>query len=225
MHLGVELHGEEAARRIGGDGEGRVGRGSVDLKARGKLRDMVAMAHPDLFAAFGEPAVKQRKLRGGGRHEGAAEFGGAVASLHLAAQKVHHHLLAIADAQDGHAKAKGRHGRHRRAFGKDRGRAAGKDDGLRREIPQEAVGHLLEGMNFAVDIQLSQTPRDELGHLAAEVDDEKAVMLCHPRGIAAGGSLRKGLRCRLGGRARGFCTPSPLVLNRWRPSATPAGYL
>jgi hypothetical protein len=34
-------------------------------------------------------------------------------------------------------------------------------------------------MNFAVNVQLAQATRDELRHLRAEIDDEKAVMLGH----------------------------------------------
>jgi hypothetical protein len=31
-------------------------------------------------------------------------------------------------------------------------------------------------MNFAIDVQLAQAAGNQLGYLAAEVDDEKAVM-------------------------------------------------
>jgi hypothetical protein len=34
-------------------------------------------------------------------------------------------------------------------------------------------------MNFAVDLQFAQTPRDQLGDLAAKVDDQKFVMVHH----------------------------------------------
>jgi len=34
-------------------------------------------------------------------------------------------------------------------------------------------------VNFAIDVQLPQTPRDQLRYLGAEVDDEEAVVMCH----------------------------------------------
>jgi hypothetical protein len=37
-------------------------------------------------------------------------------------------------------------------------------------------------MDLAVDAQLAQAPRDQLRDLAAEVDDQKAVMLGHATG-------------------------------------------
>mgnify|MGYP000520507625 CR=1 FL=1 len=179
VHLGVELHRIEMARGIAGDGEGRVGRGAEHLKARRDLRDMVAVAHPDLLAALLEPAVEDRQTLRRGGHEGAAEFGGAVAAFDLAAEAVHHHLLAVADPEDRHAEVEHARGGHRRALGEDRGRAAGEDDGLRSEALQEGFGHVLIGMDLAVDIQLAQAARDELGHLRPEIDDEETVVLGH----------------------------------------------
>ena len=51
MHLGVELHRIKTTVQIGGDCERRAGGGAVHLETRSDFRDMVAMAHPDLFAA------------------------------------------------------------------------------------------------------------------------------------------------------------------------------
>ncbi len=153
---------------------------------------MIAVAHPDLFAARVKPPLEQGQPVSCRCHIGPAELCRALTTLHLAAQAVHHHLLAIADAQHRHAQVKDRPWRHRRTFGKDRGRPARKDDRLWRKLCQEAVRHLLERMNLAVDVQLAQASRNQLRYLAAEIDDQKAVMLGHPRGIAAGGALRKG---------------------------------
>jgi hypothetical protein len=44
---------------------------------------------------------------------------------------------------------------------------------------KEGVVHPVVGMDFAIDVQLSQAARDQLRHLGTEVDDEKAVMLGH----------------------------------------------
>ena len=176
MHLRMELHGKETARGIGGDGEGGVGGGAIDLEPRRDGRDVVAVAHPDLFAPVGEPAVEDGKPRIGGRDKGAAEFGSAVAAFDLAAEAMHHHLLAIADAEDRDAHVEDARRRHRRAFGKDRSRTAGEDHGLGGKGAEEGVVHLVERVDLAIDVQLAQAARDQLRHLAAEVDDEEAVM-------------------------------------------------
>ena len=65
---------------------------------------MVAVAHPDLLAASIKPPFQKRQSVCGGGHEGASELGGAVACFDRAAKVLHHHLLAIADAKDRHAK-------------------------------------------------------------------------------------------------------------------------
>ncbi len=102
MHLGVELHGVEVARNIRRDRKRRVRRGAINRKSRSDFRDMVAVAHPDLFFVGGEPALKQGKLAFG-LHIGAAELGGAMPAGHFAAQLRHHGLLAITDAKHRHA--------------------------------------------------------------------------------------------------------------------------
>ncbi len=182
----MELHRVEIARKVGGDGEGRVGRGAVNLEARGELGHMVAMAHPDLLPLRPEPALQEIGARARGCDIGAPEFGGAVAAFNLSAQHMHHHLLAVADAQHRDAQRKHRFRRHRRAVGEDRGRAAGQDHRPWREVRQEGVRHLVERMDFAIDVQLAQATRDKLRHLAAEVDDEKALMIGHGRWNRAG---------------------------------------
>jgi len=149
---------------------------------------------PDLFAPVPEPAVQKVAMRTVRRDIGAAEFGGAMTAFDLAAQAMHHHLLAVADPQDRHAQLEDRGGRHRRAFGEDRGGPARKDHGFRGEIPQEGVVHALERVDFAIDVQLAQAAGDQLRHLAAEIDDQKAVMMGHGRGIGPKAVPRKA-RC------------------------------
>jgi hypothetical protein len=36
----------------------------------------------------------------------------------------------------------------------------------------------LIGMDFAINVQLAQTPRNQLRYLTSKVDDEEAVMRC-----------------------------------------------
>ena len=209
VHFGVELHRKKAACGIGGDGEGRVGRGAKDLKTGGDFRHMVAMAHPDLFASVGEPAVQQSHTIRRRCDIGAAEFRRAMPAFHLAAQAMHHHLLAVTDAQDRHAQPECGFRGHRRAFGKDRGRPPREDDRLWRELCQEGVSDLLKRMNFTIDVQLAQAARNQLRHLAAEVDDKQTVMLDHSCAIWGRAALRKGARRGQGGCTQGFCNPRP----------------
>ena len=72
---------------------------ATTLKPGASLRDAVAVAHPHLFVrALGPDIVGDRALAD---HVdiSAAKFAG-VAALDLAAELVHHHLLAVTDAED-----------------------------------------------------------------------------------------------------------------------------
>jgi hypothetical protein len=64
-------------------------------------------------------------------------------------------------------------------------------------------------MDFAIDVQLAQAARNQLRHLAAEVDDKQTVMLDHSCGIWGRAALRKGARRGQGGCTQGFCNPRP----------------
>ncbi|ETW14695.1 cytosine deaminase [Roseivivax marinus] len=178
VHLGVELHRVEAPLKVRRHRVGRAGRGPVDRKARRQLGDVVAVAHPDLLApaAVHEPASEKVDALLGRHDPGAAELGGAVAALHLSAEHLRHHLLAVADAENRHAQFEHLL-RRARAVGVDhRGRAARQDHRFRRHFVEKRVVDLLEWMDFAVDVQFAQPTRDQLRHLGAEVDDEKAVV-------------------------------------------------
>ena len=61
--LGVELHGVEAARLVGDDGERRVLAGGDDGEALRQLRDAVAVAHPDLMALADLPDALEERAR------------------------------------------------------------------------------------------------------------------------------------------------------------------
>ena len=136
---------------------------------------MVTMAHPDLLVTFGEPAIKdiQPAFR---RDKGTAELGGAVAAFDLAAQLVHHHLLAVTDAQDRHAIVENLLRGAGRALARDAVRPAREDHGTRRHLAHEIHRDILIGVNLAINIQFAQAACDQLRYLAAEVDDQKAVM-------------------------------------------------
>jgi hypothetical protein len=125
----VELHAVELARIVGDGREGRASRDAHGAEAGRQLGDPVAMAHPHLRAlALFEHAVEQRRLVDDLK-VGAAELA-LVAGLDLTAERRDHGLLAVADAEHGHAGAEDGRRRTRRAGLVHRGRAAGKDDGL-----------------------------------------------------------------------------------------------
>ena len=93
------------------------------------------------------------------------------AASDVPAELVGHELGAVADAQDGDAPVPdGRVGpggirvvdRHRAARQDDRPRAAALD-----LLPRRVVGQQLR-----IDVELADPPRDQLGELAAEVEDD-----------------------------------------------------
>ncbi len=134
---------------------------------------MVAMAHPDLFAILIglEPTVEKRKRFHRWGHIGAAKFGGALAAFDLAAELMHHDLLAITDAKDRYAEVKNFLRGTRAAVAGDAIWATGKDDRLGRHLVDHIHGHGLIGVDFAIDVQLTQAARNQLRHLRAKVDD------------------------------------------------------
>ena len=104
MHLGMELRRVKVACSVGGNGKGGAGRGAQNLKTGRDLGDMIAVAHPNAFAPLKEPACQKVALGFGGFNIGPPEFGGRVfARLNPTPEVMHHHLLAVADAQDRHA--------------------------------------------------------------------------------------------------------------------------
>ena len=172
-HLGVELEPVEAALLVGDRGEGRgVAAGDRD-EALGDRHDPVAVAHPDGRALAGiEDAREQRR----GAVE--ADLGAAVLALRggldPAAELGAHGLLAVADAEHGHAQLE--HGRWcpgaQGLVG--RGGAAREDDRGGREAGDEQVVDGA-GVDLAVDAVLAHAARDQLGVLRAEVEDQDAL--------------------------------------------------
>ncbi len=171
--LQVELGGIEVALLVGDHGEGRAVRNAGDGETGRQRGHPVAMAHPHLVALARLPdPLGQRRLVLD-LDQCPAELA-MVLALDLAAELEGHGLLAVADAEHRDPGLVDRHRRQRRALVEHRGGSAGEDDGLGRE-----PGHPLLGLgkrhDFAVDARLADAPRDELGYLAAEVDDEDGV--------------------------------------------------
>ncbi len=129
-HLGMELHAVEPARIVGDRRERRAGRDADGAEAGRQPRDAVAMAHPHRRPlADLEHAVEQRRLVDDLKL-GAAELAGMPAFDH-AAERRHHGLLAVADAEHRHAGIEQTRGAARRAGLVHAGRPAGEDDGAR----------------------------------------------------------------------------------------------
>ncbi len=184
--LEMKLRGVEVAPLVGDHGDRRVGRGADHAEALGQARDAVAVAHPDRVAPALTPHPLEQRGLLGDQELGAAELA-VVAGLHRAAELRRHRLLAVADAQDRHPGIVDGGGCQRRVLVEHRGRAAGEDHSLR---PQRGKGRfrLLKGHDLAIDLLLAHPPRDQLGHLRAEIDDENLVVLGEP----AGAGIRRG---------------------------------
>ena len=172
-HLGVELHRVEPALLVG-DGRERGALGHRHhLEAGGELRDAVAVAHPHgVGGALAPHALEQGRI-GGDLHLGAAELA-VVAALHAAAELCHHGLLAVADAE--HRQAGLEHPVRRPGGAKFRhaGRSAREDHRLRPQ-PLQGILRPVERHDLGVHPLLAHPPRNQLGDLAAEVDDEDGV--------------------------------------------------
>src|SRR5215831_976123 len=99
-----------------------------------------------------------------------------MAGLDLAAELLAHRHLAIADAEHGNAERKDLlRGARRVRFG-DAGRTAGENDCLRRRR-REDFFRLVVRDDLAIDAGFAHAPRNELGHLRTEIDDEYGS--CH----------------------------------------------
>ena len=112
----------------------------------------------------------------------------AVALDHPAAELVHHHLLAIADAQDRDPATPYRGVRLGSLIVVHGHRAAGQDDGARAAAFKLFVGRVVRE-ELAVDVQFSHPTRDELRELAAEVKDDDRTGGRGGRGLGGGSSL------------------------------------
>ena len=178
-HFGVELQGVEAAFFVAHAGDRARRRRAHDLEARGQFGDLVAVAHPDLehaVAVFALEIFDAFKKTGVvvGAHFGVAEFA-LGARLDLAAELLGHRLHAVADAEDGNARGEDGFARLVVRFFIGAHVRAREDDALRVERADEVGGDVV-GVNFAVNVGFAHATGDELRHLAAEVENENAVV-------------------------------------------------
>src|SRR5262249_9092190 len=115
-----------------------------------------------------------------------------VPAFHRAAQLLRHGLLAVADAEDRHARRIDRLRRKRRALLKHRGRPPGQDHALRSQ-PREGLAGLLKRHNFAINFLFTDAPGNKLSDLRAQIDDENLIVPSEPVsiGIAREGGIEK----------------------------------
>src|SRR5262249_48940127 len=88
--------------------------------------------------------------------------------LDFAAQELGQKLQSIADPQEGNSAFKEGRVRQRRVLRVNAGRAAGKNNALRRERGQFADGGIV-AQNLRIDIAFADAPRDDLRVLRAKI--------------------------------------------------------
>ena len=182
--LRVEHQAEEAARLVGGDGVRRAFGCGDDAEPIGQSLDPVAVAHPDLVGLALVPEAVEEDALAGNLDIGAAELA-IVRRRDAAAELVRHGLLAVADGEDGHAGVEEMLRRAGAVLPHYRGGAAGEDDPLGLEPLERLVG-AVERRDLAIDARFAHPPGDQLGHLAAEIDDEDGIAGLRHGGAIAG---------------------------------------
>ena len=137
------------------------------------------MGHPNFqhaFASFGLEVFDALKKLGviAGTDFGIAEFTLGTA-FDLAAELLRHGLHAVADPEDGNARFKNGLARLVVAFLIGAHVGARENDAFRGEFTNEISRDVVR-MNFAVDVGFAHASGDQLGHLAAEVQNQDAVV-------------------------------------------------
>ena len=172
VHLGMELYAERVFPADAECSHGHAVRAGKHLHACGGGEDAVAVAHPHLCAR-----VDLRKK--GLVHEDVVQQGAAIfargAAAHLAAGALGQQLGPVAHAQHGHLALQAAQVGIGGALVKHGGGASAKDDPLHRRIARELRGGM-EGVYFAVHVQLAHTPGKQLRVLGAVVEDEDLGM-------------------------------------------------
>ena len=181
--LGVELDGIEPAARVLERRDRRRGGRGGDAGAGRRLRDGVAVAHPDDLVR--REVVEERRLAE--RRLGLAVLGDVV-RLDVAAEVARHHLHPVTDPERRDPELEHVRVHLRRALGIDRGRPAGEDQ--RERIPGAHLGRR-DAMadDLRVDARLAHPARDQLAVLAAEVEHEHRALLGRRRRRPGTGGL------------------------------------
>ena len=172
-HLGMKQKAIKPALVIGDRGKGGGFARRHRAEAGRHHIDLVAVAHPHLGAAALGPQPVEQQAVVQNVDKGAAELL-MLAQCDAAAQFVAHRLHAVADAEHRDPKAKGDRWRPRCGTLGHRGRAAREDDRTRVEVAHLVVADRV-GVDLAINPALAHPARDQLGHLAAKIEDQDAV--------------------------------------------------
>ena len=112
-HFGMEHHAVEFAFLVGDHGEGGVFALGDNVETERQFDHTVAVAHPHFILRAERPDVFEQWALARDFERGAAEFALVVRAFNPATQLRHHRLLAVADAEHGHAHLKNLLGRAR----------------------------------------------------------------------------------------------------------------
>jgi len=195
-HFRVELDAVQVARRIDEAGVG----GGVGLRGRAEpgweAGDGVGVAHPDRLLPV---QSGEQRVVGGDAHVGRTVLA-VVERDDVAAELVGHQLGAIADAEYGDLPGPDRGIGARGVRVVDRVRAAGQDDGAGAAAFEFGHGRVVR-QQLAVDVELAHAPGDQLGELAAEVEDDDRLAVLRVgrvgRPVLRRPIGRRGLQCGL----------------------------
>ena len=97
-----------------------------------------------------------------------------LAQRDTAAELGAHRLHAVADPEDRHAEPEDELGCPRCLGSGQRGRAARQDDRVGSKVAESVVADRV-GVDLAIDPALAHPARDQLGNLAAEIEDQDSV--------------------------------------------------
>ena len=181
------------------------------MEPLGRPDDRVAVAHP--YGLLTVDPTEQPVVAGDRDVRGAVfAFGGGD---DVPTQIARHEVQPVANAEDGDLSRPQARVRARRTFVVDRGRTAREDDGLGIAAGDLCPRRVVRD-ELRVDVQLPDPPSDELGVLAAEVQDEHGI------GLGDGGMVGRGPRgCR--GLERGLEVGLDLGVVRGQHAVTRVG--
>ena len=166
VHLGVELDRKHLFVKdlIGGIAD--IGRRGDDFRTFREGRNRVPMGHPHL--RLRRHAFEERGGDRGDFQDGSAVFPGQGA-FHPAAAAMGDVLRPVADAKHRNLAPEGVQGDLRCVGVSHRAGAARQDDPA--DVPVQRR-HLVEGMDFAENVQFPEAPTDQLRHLGTAIQND-----------------------------------------------------
>ncbi len=172
-NLRMKLHAIEAAPIIGDGGKRRPFTGRDNPEPERQPRHPVPVAHPNLFASAFRPHPVKKRAVISDIHIGAAEFP-MRRRFNRPAELMAQQLLPIANPQDRDAQiehlggGKGRHGLVHRS-------RPSREDNPARMPCGDPAGASIERPDFAVHSRFAEAAGNQLGDLAAKVQDQDAL--------------------------------------------------